>query len=126
LIQILEAEAIVEAVVLYEQKKRVRDSALLQLEANSLIESNQLSNQRIEALNKLIRDPQKLDEILEEHGFLTVEEAGRQHLELTASCSIDFDVDAYLDEVNQKKPQPKTIHDTKRIVKTLVTRALNR
>lgn len=126
LIEILETEAIVEAVVLHEQKKRVRESALLQLEANSLVESNQLSNQRIEALNKLIRDPEKLDEILEEHGFLTTEEAQRQHNELIASCSIDFDVDAYLDEVNQKKPQPKTIHDTKRIAKALVTRSLRR
>lgn len=126
LIEILETEAIVEAVALHEQKKRVRDSALLQLEANSLVESSQLSNQRIEALNKLIRDPEKLDEILEEHGFLTVEEAERQHNELTASCSIDFDVDAYLDEVNKKKPQPqpKTIHDTKRLATALVKRSL--
>lgn len=126
LIEILETEAIVEAVALHEQKRRVRDSALLQLEANSLIESSQLSNQRIEALNKLIRNPEKLDQILEEHGFLTTEEAGRQHAKLTASCSLDFDVDAFLDEVNQKKPQPKTIQDTKRLAKALVTRSLRR
>lgn len=125
LIEILDAEAAVEAVALYQRRKAIREGVLTQLETNALVDANQVAAKRMDALNKLCSDPEVLDQILQDYGLSTVNDAGRKHLELTESCSVDFNVDNFLAEVNgEKKSQPRTIGDTQRLAKSLITRSL--
>jgi hypothetical protein len=125
LIEILDAEAAVEAVALYQRRKAIREEVLNQLEAGELVKANVAAAKRMDALNQLCRDPEVLDQILQDYGLLPVTEAGKQYIELTASCSLDFDVDEYLAEVDEgKKILPKTVADTQRLAKSLITRSL--
>ncbi|MBW4675917.1 MAG: hypothetical protein KME52_18420 [Desmonostoc geniculatum HA4340-LM1] len=125
LIEILDAEAAVEAVTLFQRRKAIREGVLNQLETNAIAAANEQAAKRMDALNKLCSDPEVLDQILQDYGLLSSTEADRQHLELTASCSLDFDTDAFLAEVSsEKKLLPKTVGDTQRLAKSLITRSL--
>lgn len=127
MLDILGAQAAVEAYALHQHTKAVRDKVLVQLQANDLAETNRLAADRMTALQKLCSDTETLDQILSDYGLLTQDEATREQIELTASCSLDFDPDKFLSEVQPEKKQlaqPKTIADTQRLAKTLLTRAL--
>ncbi|MCC5644747.1 hypothetical protein LC607_17740 [Nostoc sp. CHAB 5824] len=150
-IEILDAEAAVEAVTLFQRRKAIREGVLSQLETNSIAALNEQTAKRMDALNKLCNNPEVLDKILADYGLLPSDEASRQYVELTASCSLDFDTNAFLAEVNSEKkaenavfsqgetpramgsPQveqfskrtlPKTVGDTQRLAKSLITRSL--
>lgn len=125
LIEILDAEAAVEAVSLFQRRKVIREGVLNQLETNALASANEQAAKRMDALNRLCSDPEVLDQILQDYGLLPAADSDKQYLELTASCSIDFDTDAFLSEVSsEKKSQPKTVGDTQRLAKSLITRSL--
>ena len=125
LIDILDAQATVEAVTLFQRRKAIREAVLTQLETNALAEANHQAAKRIDALNQLCNDPEVLDQILQDYGLLTNVESEKQYLELTASCSLDFDVDSFLAQVsNEKKLHPKTVGDTQRLARSLVTSCL--
>lgn len=125
IISIVDAEAAVEAYALHERRKAVREGVLTQLEMNDLAEANEQAAKRIDGLRQLCKDPDVLDQILADYNLLPQDEASREHLQLTASCSLEFDPEKFLSEVNpEKKPQVRAIADTQRLAKALITRAL--
>ncbi|AHJ28478.1 hypothetical protein NSP_21460 [Nodularia spumigena CCY9414] len=43
-------------------------------------------------------------------------------METTTACSLDFDPDAFLQEVGAKEKKPKTIQDTRRVAQNLLSK----
>lgn len=122
MLDILGAQAAVEAYAIHQHKKTIREGVLSQLQVGELAETNQVVAERIDALQKLVNDPETLDQILNDYGLLSQSAATEQRDRLTADS--EFNPDAFLMEVGAKKPQVQAIAHTKSLAKTLLFRAL--
>ncbi|MBD2771126.1 hypothetical protein [Iningainema tapete] len=136
LVEILVGEAIANAQMLAQIQESALKQALAQKSQESLENLGQDAATRIQLAMRLVNDPEKLDRILEEFGVQPIAETETQMQVLTNTCTIDFDPDAFLEEVaggkkleeipeEKRARKPQTLADTKAMVKALVSRSLH-
>lgn len=125
--QLLVGEGIAQATIQYQIVDAARRQTLSQLQSNSLADCSQETAARIAQISALFSDPNTLDKILDDYGLKGVGDANSDFNNLTNTCTIDFDPDAFLKEKGVENPSQKkklTIHDTQAMVRSLVRRNL--
>lgn len=127
-VDIVAGEAIARAVLEHQLSRSVYEQTLSDLDTRALENKNQQAANRIALMAHLISNPETVEKILQEHGIRTTADA--QLIETTNSCTIDFDPEAFLRELQNPKKSPvtpsnlRTIQDTKRLTQTLLARSL--
>lgn len=127
LVEIVVGEAILNAEVLAQIQQAALKQALAQKSSQSLEDLSNDAATRIQLALKLVNDPDKLNRMLEEFGVHPVLEIETK-LQTLHSSTDGFDPDAFLAEVSQGKnggevTSPKTLADTKAMVKAFVHRS---
>ncbi|AHJ28572.1 hypothetical protein PN465_10905 [Nodularia spumigena CS-584] len=119
-LEIKSAEAVAKAVITHELTQDIYQQTLRDLDAKTLDQANQQAAERI-ALMSLLNNPETVKEILATYG-INNQAAQPQIMETTTACSLDFDPDAFLQEVGAKEKKPKTIQDTRRVAQNLLSK----
>ncbi|NDJ21000.1 hypothetical protein GS682_04935 [Nostoc sp. B(2019)] len=123
-VEIVAGEAIARAVLEHQLSEAVYSQTLTDLDVKALSGKNQQAANRIALMSHLISNPETVEKILQDYGVSTA--PSLQLIETTASCSIDFDPDAFLAEVNDPKKLPtvpetlRTVQDTKLLTQQLL------
>lgn len=130
LVEILVGEALVNAEMLAQIQEAALKQALAHKSSQSLENLGNDAATRIQLALKLVNDPEMLNRILKEFGVKPVDEVEADLVAMNVQTE-DFDPDAFLAEValGKKKGEimatpPKTIADTKAMVRSLVNRTL--
>lgn len=137
LVEILVGEAIANAQMLAQIQEAALKQALAHKSQKSLENLGQDAATRIQLALQLVNDPEKLDRMLQEFGVQTAGETEAQMQILTNTCTVDFDPDAFLEEIfsgkklketpeNNRAVKPHTLSDTKAMVRALVNQSLRR
>ncbi len=123
LVEIVVEGAVSQAATLHQMQRAAFSGTMSHLNAQFLGEQRDLSVQQIEAMAKLLNEPEKLKQLLEEFDVRSVEQTELDLYAANDEETFDFDADEFLSEVaTEKKPRiiPKTAKDTKSLVRSLV------
>ncbi|MBW4668400.1 MAG: hypothetical protein KME60_13480 [Cyanomargarita calcarea GSE-NOS-MK-12-04C] len=126
MVEIVVEGAVSQAATLHQMQRAAFSGTMSHLNAQFLGEQRDLSVQQIEAMTKLLNEPEKLKQLLEEFDVKPIEQTELDLHTVINEETLDFDADEFLSEVaTGKKPRiiPKTAKDTKALVKNLIKKA---
>lgn len=135
IVEIVAGEEVARAAAISRMRDAVFRHALSEMDAKRFEQFSQESAENIQLILRLVNDPQKLKQILGDYGLKSNDEVVTEFQALTSTCTVDFDPDAFLEEVtngkkleeipeNSRAVKPKTLADTKAMVKALVSQSL--